>query len=276
MITALRAQKTHMLQPEPTRKPFDVDLLSTALAGRLVGGRVLHYDTLGSTMDEARKLAEDGKPEGFVVAVEEQTAGRGRFSRAWTSPRSENISFSAVLRPSTSQMPALNMAATLAVCRVVEDFGASRPTIKWPNDVRVGGLKISGILIESAMDAREVAYAVVGIGVNVNLDPQRHQEIAETATSLFKETGRPHDRTRVLVRLLEHLDDLYARVKADEALTDEWAERLDTLGKTIQVRWGDTVIEGLAEGVDSMGNLILKLPDGSAFTASAGEVTLQV
>jgi BirA family biotin operon repressor/biotin-[acetyl-CoA-carboxylase] ligase len=168
------------------------------------------------------------------------------------------------------------MAATLAVCRVVEGFGCRHPTIKWPNDVRVGGLKISGILIESAMDSREVAYAVVGIGVNVNLDPQMHEEIAATATSLLKETGKRQDRTRVLVTLLEHLDDLYARVKADESLTDEWASRLDTLGKTVQVRWGDTVIEGMAEGVDSVGNLVLKLPDGSAFTASAGEVTLQV
>ncbi len=265
-----------MPQPESTQKPFDVGLLSTALKGRLVGGRILHYDSLGSTMDEARKLAEEGEPEGFVVAVEEQTAGRGRFNRAWTSPRSENISFSAVFRPSTSQMPALNMAATLAVCRVVEDFGGGHPTIKWPNDVRVRGLKISGILIESAMDAREVAYAVVGIGLNVNLDPQGHEEIAATATSLLKETGHRHDRTRVLVGLLEHLDDLYTRVKADEALTDEWASRLDTLGKNVQVRWGDTVIEGLAEGVDSLGNLVLKLPDGSAFTASAGEVTLQM
>ncbi len=265
-----------MPRSETTSPPLDVDTLTTALSGRLVGRRIAHYDMLGSTMDEARRLAEEGEPEGLVVVVEEQTAGRGRFSRPWTSPRSENVSLSLLLRPATAQLPSVNMAATLAVCRVVEDFEVRGATNKWPNDVRVGGLKISGILIESAVDAGRVAYAVVGIGVNVNLDPSEHPEIATVATSLLKETGRRQNRTRVLSRLLGHLDDLYARVKGGDALKDEWAARLETLGKTVHLRWGDRVVEGHAEGVDDLGNLFLRLPDGSIFTASAGEVTLQV
>ncbi len=65
-------------------------------------------------------------------------------------------------------------------------------------------------------------------------------------------------------------------MKGRDSLKDEWAARLETLGKTVHLRWGDAVVEGHAEGVDDLGNLLLRLPDGSTFAASAGEVTLQV
>ena len=226
-------------------------------------------------MDETRSLAERGEPEGTVVVVEEQTAGRGRFNRAWVSPRGQNVSFSVLLRPTAAQLPFMNMAAALAVSRAVAEVAGLRPSIKWPNDVRVDGRKISGILIESAMDAGDVAHAVAGIGVNVNFDPSLYPEIASTATSILRETGRKADRTAVLRAVLESFDDLYRRVKSGRSLTAEWAAEMDTLGRTVQVRWQDRVLEGRAESVDDQGNLILAQPDGSTITVSAGEVTSQ-
>ena len=226
-------------------------------------------------MDEAQRLAEQGEPEGTVVVVEEQTAGRGRFDRGWISPRSQNLSFSALLRPTQAQLPFMNMAGTLAVSRAVADVTGLAPTIKWPNDVRINGRKVSGILIETATEAGEVGHAIVGIGVNVNFDPAQHPEIASFATSIYRETGRKADRTRVLQLVLEHFDDLYRAVKGGESLTEDWAASLETLGRTVQVRWGDHVVEGRAEAVDERGNLVLARPDGTTFTAVAGEVTLQ-
>ena len=254
---------------------LDIELLRRKLSNRTVGCEVIHFDCVGSTMDETRKLAEQDKPEGTVVIAEEQTAGRGRFNRAWISPRGQNLSFSVLLRPTAEQLPFLNMAATLAVSRTVGKITGLEPTIKWPNDVRINGRKVSGILIETATDRGAVSHAVVGIGVNVNFDPSEYPEIAPFATSIFSETGRRTDRTTVLKLLLEQFDDLYRTVKAGRSLTKQWESQLETLGRTVQVRWRDQMLEGLAKAIDDQGNLILEQPDGSTVTALAGEVTLQ-
>ena len=125
------------------------------------------------------------------------------------------------------------------------------------------------------MHAGELKHAVLGIGINVNLDPSAVPEIAGPATSLAAATGAPLDRVDVLRAVLEDVDDRYAEVRAGESLTDRWARRLDTLGSTVRVRWRDSEMVGLATGVDDDGNLLLTGPDGSVRTAIAGEVTLQ-
>ena len=226
-------------------------------------------------MDEARGQAEDGAPEGTVVVVERQTAGRGRFDRSWASPPGENLLFAVLLRPTLAQLSSLNMATTLAVCEAISELTDLGPTVKWPNDVLVNGRKVSGILIETAVESGVVGYAVVGIGLNVNFDPSEFPEIASSATSLRAETGRVQDRERVLVAVLASLDSLYARVRHGESLIDEWGKRLETLGRDVQVRWKDRLLEGRATGIDDQGNLLLSQKDGSTVTAVAGEVTLR-
>lgn len=254
---------------------LDIPAVERALAGRVVGRRVLHYDLIGSTMDEARRLALRGEPEGAVVIAEEQTAGRGRFNRAWVSPRGENLSLSVILRPDAAQLPFMNMAATLAVARTVADAASAAPTIKWPNDVRVGGRKISGILIETAIDGGG-ACAIVGIGVNVNFDPSQYPEIADISTSLYRETGVRRNRTPALRSLLARFDDAYSAMRRGESLTVDWAALLDTLGRRVRLRAADgVVIDGVAEDVDASGNLLVRLLDGGLYTATAGEVTSQ-
>ena len=264
-----------MPDPTPTTD-LDIPALERALAHRTIGHRIHHYDLIGSTMDESRRLASDGAAEGTVVIAEEQTAGRGRFNRAWVSPRGENLSFSVILTPLASQLPYMNMAATLAVARTVEDCAGLKPTIKWPNDVRVGGLKISGILIETAIESEDAVCAIIGVGVNVNFDPSLYDEIANISTSLYRETGQRRNRTPVLQTLLEHFDDAYAAVRAGKSLTAEWSAMLDTLGRTVTLRSQHEVIEGVAESVDEQGNLLVRQPDGSLHTATAGEVTSQL
>ena len=227
-------------------------------------------------MDEARDLAESGEPEGVVVATEEQSAGRGRFDRAWVSPRGLNLHLTALLRPTAAQLPFVNMAATLATAHAASRFCDAQASVKWPNDVRVGGRKIAGILIETAASDRGLAYALVGIGLNVNFDPADHPEIADLATSIRRETGRPADRSAVLETLLARFDDLYAEVRRGRvAHRTRWAATLETLGRRVRLDWQGREVEGLAESVDERGNLVLRLPDGSAFTAVAGEVTSQ-
>ena len=226
-------------------------------------------------MDEARRLAEVGEPEGTVVVAEEQTAARGRFDRVWISPVGVNLTFSVILRPDLRRLAQVNMAATLAVSRAVERTCGLTPTIKWPNDVRLGGRKVAGILVESVVRGGDAAYTVAGIGINVNFDTSSSPEIASIATSIMVESGRRADRGKVLKLALEGFDDLYRTVSSGGSLTEEWAERMETLGRHVRVEWKELVVEGRAESVDDHGNLLLRTVDGSIFTASAGEVTLQ-
>ena len=254
---------------------LNIESLRRALDGRVIGKQLHHHELLGSTMDETKMLAAQGAPDGSVVIAEQQTAGRGRFNRKWISPKGQNLSFSVLLKPHIDLLPQVNMAATLAVADTIEGVGLV-PTIKWPNDVRIGGLKISGILIENDIAGVGVSHCILGIGVNVNFDPSKHEEIAQISTSLFGETGKVFDRTDVLLRLLTSLDELYAELRRGVSLTSRWSSYLDTLGKTVQLKWREDVVEGVAETVDGLGNLLIRQSDGSLFTAIAGEVTLQV
>ena len=254
---------------------LDLTALRAGLAGRLVGREVLYYEALSSTMDEARRLADDGRPEGTVVIAEEQTAGRGRFDRGWVSLRGDDLLFSVILRPQVEELPYVNMAATLAVSGAIATLTGLSLAIKWPNDVRIGGRKVCGTLIETSMESERVGYAVVGMGLNVNSDLSRHPDIVETATSLAVETGRRLDRTTVLAEVLKRLGDLYGEVRNGRSLTKEWAAQLETLGKDVRVRWRDQVCEGLAREVDEQGNLVIANDDGSTVTVVAGEVTLR-
>lgn len=258
------------------RTDLDLDAVRRELPDGVVGGRFIHHELVGSTMDEGRRLGGAGAPDGTVVVAEEQTAGRGRFNRAWASPRGENLVFSVLLRPTLAQLPYVNMAATLAVCEAVEGLTVLKTAIKWPNDVRTRGRKLSGILVETVLESAVVDFAVVGIGINVNFDPRRFPEIAQTATSIFVETGRKADRTRVLTEALRRLDALYRRVRDGESLVGRWAPRLETLGRDVVVRAGERVLRGRALSVDEQGNLVLARPDGSTLTVAAGEVTSQV
>ncbi len=254
---------------------LDIESLKSHIANGLIGSRILYFDSLPSTMDRAKAEAEMGAPESTVIVADEQTRGRGRFDRHWLSPKGYNLLFSIILRPNVDQLNQMNMAASLSVARVIAKLTGNRPTIKWPNDVRIGGKKAAGILIESVMDNRSVRYAVVGIGVNVNWRPPDDAGLAYPATSLADEIDRLVSRTSVLKAILQEMDALYAQVKAKSSLRKEWSELLDTLGKHVKIGAGQDIQEGVAKDIDESGNLILVKPDGSTLTVAAGEVTLQ-
>ena len=255
---------------------IDAARVQSALSNSVVGHSIYYHQVLASTMDTARDLAHDGEREGAVIVAEEQNKGRGRFNRVWVSPPGLNLYFTVLLRPERDQLPYMNMAAALAVFDTVAGFAGLKPAVKWPNDVRVGGRKLSGILIETEFDGDRLAHALVGIGLNVNLDVSEHPEIADTATSLRSEAGREFNRSDALHSVLANFDAWYACVKAGKSLTEDWAATLETLGRQVELRWRDQVLEGIAESVDDEGNLILLQPDGERTSVVAGEVTSQV
>ena len=258
--------------------PDDVsaDAIAAGLETLFVGRTALYHRRVTSTMDIARDEAQGGAAEGTVVIAEEQTAARGRLKRAWASPQG-NIALSVILRPSIGNLHLLTMVASLAVVRAVERVAGLQPDIKWPNDVLIGGKKVSGILIESSLSGAAVDYAILGIGLNVNLDVTAFPEIAETATSLRHELGKAVSRVELLQALLAELEFFYMTSTAGDAVFDQWRRRLVTLGQKVRAAsaTGDSAVEGIAEAVARDGSLVLLLPDGSRIRVLAGDVTLQ-
>jgi len=239
-----------------------------------IGHKVIAYPSLTSTNDIAKREARKGAREGTVVLAEEQTAGRGRLKRAWLSPRG-SIALSIILHPTPAQLPSLIMLASLAVARCIEKVGGLETQIKWPNDVLINGKKVCGILIESDVRGSAVDYAVIGIGLNVNLLPADFPEIAATATSLSHELGRELSRREMIRCLLVEVENLYLALPEGDSVFREWRDRLVTLGKKVKVSSGKTIYKGIAESVASDGSLFLRQPDGSLIKIVAGDVSLR-
>jgi len=256
------------------------DLSATAITSGLtthfVGQRTLYYPRLTTTMEAARQEALQGTDEGTVVIAEEQTAARGRLKRTWLSPQG-NIALSLVLYPDKDRLYSLTMVASLAVVHSIEMITGLRPQLKWPNDVLLGGKKVCGILIESSVRAEKVDYAIVGIGINVNLDVDSYPEIRPVATTLSHELGREVSRLCLVQCLLREIEHLYLASSAGETVYREWQSRLATLGKAVCVisASGETMSEGTAESVDRDGSLVLRRADGSLTRVLAGDVSLR-
>ena len=215
-----------------------------------------HHETIGSTNDRARELAEQGAAHGTLVTAGEQTAGRGRQGRSWVTPAGTAIAASLVLTEFDDLLP---LRAGLAVA----DVAGEGALVKWPNDVWIGGKKIAGILAESRSEPR---WAVLGIGVNVAVDVDAlPPDAAALAGSLGKSA---EDVEPTLSALLSALETRLAQDR-DGALND--LRRRDAL-RGEPVRWQDG--EGTGAGIDDSGALLVTLANGGQTTLSAGEVTL--
>ncbi|HKX07798.1 MAG TPA: biotin--[acetyl-CoA-carboxylase] ligase [Stellaceae bacterium] len=236
--------------------------------------RVLRYDTLGSTNDEAKRLAEAGAEEWTVVSAREQTGGRGRGGNAFVSPPG-NLYLSVILRPARSASVAvqLGFAAALAVGEaVVSRLPPGRDLrYKWPNDVLVDGQKLSGILLESAAaQDGTLAWLVIGIGVNVASHPMG---TAWPATSLEALGANPvviEDLLRDTVTALQSETDRWLQ-EGFAPLRAAWLARAYGLGGTVGVRLPRERLSGRFVDLDRDGVLLLETAEGPRRIA-AGEI----
>ena len=254
---------------------FSAEAIYEALNTKLIGRTVLYSPAVPSTMDAARKAVKKGAADGTVVITDHQTAGRGRLGRGWVSPPGVNLTFSIILYPKLEHLPRLTLVSCLAIARSIEAFTFLETSIKWPNDVQIGGRKVSGVLVESDVAGDKVKYAIVGIAVNVNLDINLIPEIADFATSLKHELRVPVPRVAMLAALLAEFEKVYKDMRDGVPVELEWKRRLNTLGKKITVHCGSEVHRGIAEDVDKDGNLLLRLPNKKLEVISAGDVTLK-
>lgn len=247
---------------------------AAARAGRRIGHAVEAHQRIGSTNDRARALLEGSGAEGIAIVAEEQTDGRGRRGRTWSSPPGRNLTVSVALQPRLDVAHAwqLGLAAALGAWRACGEVTAV--ALKWPNDVVApDGRKLGGLLAETSLTGDRVATAVIGIGINVNWPrAEMPAEIAATATSLAELAGRSVDRVALLAALLEALDGEVARVEAGESPLARYRAACSTLGATVMVEVGERRIEGVAVDLDEAGALIVAA-GGERVAVTSGEVT---
>ena len=195
--------------------------ITSGLETRFIGQKVIYYPRLTSTMEVAKQEVQQGAAEGTIVIADEQTTGKGRMNRVWLSPRG-SIALSIILYPSLVSLPYLIMLASLAVVHSIEAAAGLRSQVKWPNDILINGRKVCGILIESSVRGSIVDYAIIGIGVNVNLELSDFPEILPAATSLSDELGREVSRLSLIRRLLVEIEKLYLTLPAGGSIYQEW------------------------------------------------------
>jgi len=240
------------------------------------------FDSTDSTNRIALELARAGAAHGTTVVAEAQTAGRGRLGRAFFSPPHLNLYTSIVLRPqlATAEAPSWILAAACAVADAIEeeldDPGAVE--IKWPNDVLLGGLKTSGILMELGAEAARVAFLVLGIGVNLNVDRSAFpEEFRALATSVSSHTGRRVDRVvfaRRLYNRLERTLDACAH-GGFAAVRPRFESRFRMPGRRVEVVELDgSRTAGVALDIEADGALRVRRDDGQQVRVVAGDVTL--
>jgi BirA family biotin operon repressor/biotin-[acetyl-CoA-carboxylase] ligase len=247
--------------------------IRTQLNTKFIGHNLYYYPKLTSTMDIAKRKAQEGADEGTVVIADEQTSGRGQLSRTWLSPRG-NLALSLILKPSLDKVHQLIMITSLAVVRTIKKVADIEADIKWPNDVLIGGKKVCGILIENEVQHDKIRFAIIGIGINIDLDPLATPEISSIATSLSSESGKEITKDKAVIALLSEIEQLYLESQAGAPIHQEWKRHMGTLGKHIRVKAGESIEQGKAETVTEGGNLILRRADGSTAEIVVGDVTL--
>ena len=232
------------------------------------------HATIGSTSDRLKQLARAGVAEWTAVLAERQTGGRGREGRSWQSPPG-GLYLSVLLRPSGAQSGLLPLAAGVAVAEAVAGLGVACQ-LKWPNDVLVSGRKLAGILAEASSGSAGVDWVVLGIGVNVALDPASlSAELRDGVTSLAAEGGGEAGPDAVAAAVLARLAVWYDALReAPSRVAAAWRERaVPWWGRLVEVRSGTAVLRGRLTAVDDEGALVIELPGGEMRRLVSGEVS---
>ena len=261
---------------------FSKPLFSWNLHTDYVGRRFIYRPTTESTLDDARRMLERWDVRhGAVVLAESQTAARGRAGRSWVSPPDVNLHFTLLLRMGGRDMRLLSYVTPLAIAGAIEELASKhgaelRVDLKWPNDAQIHGRKVAGVLIETAESQEGEPVALVGVGINVNMDVEAYPEIADIATSVKQALGFELSRELLLAAFCDHVERLSEEAASGSRRPFEaWKARLITLGREVNATGGGRTLRGTAVDVTDDGALVIETPDGERHTVEAGDVTLR-
>lgn len=251
-----------------------------ALLGDHPWAGLLHVtDTADSTNTQLKLLADAGAPEGTCLMALEQTSGRGRQGRSFSSPKGHGLYLSLLLRPDCppEQAGLITPMVAVATCDAIEQTSHVRPQVKWVNDLVLGGKKLAGILAE--MDGNWVSntlnYVIVGIGINLNqLDFP--QELSTIATSLRLETGEKTELPQLAAQLIRSLHGMSLDINSrNRAWLPRYRRDCVTLGREVRIIRGPHSETAFAQSIDENGQLIVRYPDGRIEPVASGEVSVR-
>ncbi|EEL51384.1 Biotin--[acetyl-CoA-carboxylase] synthetase [Bacillus cereus Rock3-44] len=237
--------------------------IQLGLQTEFIGRTVYFEESVESTQHIAAKLAYEGAAEGTIVVAEEQTAGRGRLSRKWHSPKGTGIWMSIILRPAipVHHAPQLTLLAAVSVAQAIEKCIGVNVGIKWPNDILIEGKKAVGILTEMQADPDKINAVIMGIGINANQSKEHFaDEIKEIATSLAIESGKPIVRAELMQQIFLQMEKLYEEYIKNgfSVIKLLWESYAISIGKEITARTMKETITGTAKGITADGVLILE------------------
>ena len=241
-------------------------------------GKTVHFAReIDSTNLWIKRLAKEGAPEGTLALAEFQSAGRGRLGRSWEVPEGTSVMMSILLRPKFEPQyaPTLTLVMGMAVAKAVKSLGFD-VSIKWPNDVVVSHKKICGILTEMGVRDGKIDYAVIGVGINVNIK-EFPEEMVDKATSLYLESGKEFDRSQIPGLVMEAFEKYYEKFAATcdlSGLKEEYESILANYNQPVRVLAKEPY-EGVARGITDGGELLVEKTDGTILAVSAGEVSVR-
>ena len=226
-----------------------------------MGNHIVNFDEVTSTMDIGWLLANERKSHGNTFLAQYQTKGRGRFNRKWLSPVSESVMGSIIVKGSPNKIATLGMIGCVAIAKSIKAVADIECQLKWPNDVLVGGKKVSGILVESQISTNNNGVGVLGFGVNIN---NRHEGVSDfriPPTSLFRETGEVFDINKFALTAIRKINLLW---QGDiQSLNANYSSMLGIVGKNINVTVNGRLLTGTVRKVDKTGAIELVDPSGN-------------
>lgn len=275
-IEAVQNRGYRLVQEEEV---FGQHELESRMDTRWAGHPVTYYEVLDSTNLRAKLDAEKGAPQGALVVADMQTAGRGRRGRSWSSPAGTNAYFTLILKPDFEPDKAsmLTLVMAMAVAEGIREACGLEALIKWPNDIVVGGKKVCGMLTELSVQQEYIQHVVVGAGVNVGIQ-EFPPEIADTAACLEEECGRRVPRAQLIVYIMKAFEKYYEKFMETmdfSVLKEAYDNLLVNCDREVCVLDPKGEYTGISRGINSVGELLVELPDGSERTVYAGEVSVR-
>lgn len=243
--------------------------------------RIIWFDSIGSTNDEAKKLAAQGAPHGTTLIAGHQTGGRGRLGRSFQSPAGKGVYLSLILRPNCPPQSLMHLtcAAAAAMCDAVEDAAGFRPGIKWTNDLVFNRQKLGGILTELSVDQGTglIRYVIIGIGINCTQQREDFSpELRDMASSLSAVAGKPVSSCSLAAAMLCRLRSMDENLLVGkDSILAAYRRECVTLGQEIVLVRGEDRQYGTALDIDSEGGLVVRFLDGTVKTVTSGEVSVR-
>ncbi len=258
---------------------MDINIILNMLAESIFSENIIFHERIESTNSLAKELAVKGEKEGTLVLAEEQTGGRGRMDRRWLSPPYKNLLFSIILRPDlpVDSVFSLTMILSVATIEAIKKTAGLSLMIKWPNDIYLNNMKLGGILTEFSVKGERPEYVVLGLGLNVNWTPESSADMLFSSTSILKETGKSTVRERLLADILKGFEAYYREVVSCrmDSLKKKWNDLSLVTGREVAVSGYNEKTEGIAQGIDDQGALLIRRADGSEQRIMSGDVSLR-